>query len=359
MFRSDSPIINFVSSLKLTIICLLWLSVLVIWGTIYQVDHGLYIAQKQFFDSYYFLIYDFIPIPSTQLIMWILFFNLLTVLIFRTNYNSKKFFINFVHFSVLFLMLSCFFISNTSVESFTTLGEGEKTKQSSDYYLWDLLVWEQGSRQAKSFNINKNSKNENIFDEELGIQIKIKDFYENATFIGNSDLLLKLKTDTEYSNNTAGTLIELSSLGNSSKAKTIPLVGNSSQIKEVHLRDKNIFLSLQKKKYQLPISIQLVDFKKQEHTGTQIAKSYESLVRIEDQNGSRKVKISMNKPLRHGPYTFYQASFSLDEAGNELSTFAIVKNHGRLLPYIFSLLISLGLAVYFLFKLLRFKQEGN
>lgn len=357
MFKSDSPIINFLSSLKLTVASLIWLSVLVIWGTIYQVDHGLYIAQKKFFDSYYFFVADYIPVPSTQLIMWVLFFNLLAVMIFRTNYNSKKLFINFVHFAVLFLMLSCFFIANTSTESFMTLGEGEKSNQSSDYYLWELIAWDPSSKQLKSFEIGKDSKNQSIKDQNLGIEIKINNFYENAALIGNSDLLIKIKTDTEYSNNTAAVICKVSPINGQEESQSLSLIGNTSQVKQAKLKDKDILLSLRKKKYKLPISLQLIDFNKEEHTGTQIAKSYRSLVRIEDENGSRKLKVSMNKPLRHGPYTFYQASFSLDEAGNEFSTFAIVKNHGRLLPYIFSLLISLGLAIYFLFKLFRFKKE--
>lgn len=43
-----------VASMKLTVVCLLLLTTLVVWGTLYQADHGLYQAQQKFFHSWFF-----------------------------------------------------------------------------------------------------------------------------------------------------------------------------------------------------------------------------------------------------------------------------------------------------------------
>ena len=48
-------LINFFTSLRLTVVCLALALVLVFWGTLAQVDLGLYKAQNEFFRS--FLIY--------------------------------------------------------------------------------------------------------------------------------------------------------------------------------------------------------------------------------------------------------------------------------------------------------------
>ena len=62
----------------------------------------------------------------------------------------------------------------------------------------------------------------------------------------------------------------------------------------------------------------------------------------------RVAVISMNRPLRVREYTFYQSSYVEDGMGRESSTFSVVRNAGRWLPYIASALIFLGLAGHFL-----------
>ncbi|MBE0665039.1 MAG: hypothetical protein IH584_04385, partial [Candidatus Aminicenantes bacterium] len=47
-------------------------------------------------------------------------------------------------------------------------------------------------------------------------------------------------------------------------------------------------------------------------------------------------------------YTFYQSSYAEDGLGGESSTFSVVRNSGRWLPYIASALLFLGLAGHFL-----------
>ena len=56
----------------------------------------------------------------------------------------------------------------------------------------------------------------------------------------------------------------------------------------------------------------------------------------------------MNRPLRYRGYTFYQSSYAEDGRGGESSTFSVVRNSGRWLPYVASALLFLGLAGHFL-----------
>ena len=86
----------------------------------------------------------------------------------------------------------------------------------------------------------------------------------------------------------------------------------------------------------------------EKHPNTEIARSYQSLVQIQNPHITRDVLISMNKPFRYKDFTVYQASYAIDAMGREISTLAVVQNIGRLMPYIASLITFIGLVVHFL-----------
>ena len=91
------------------------------------------------------------------------------------------------------------------------------------------------------------------------------------------------------------------------------------------------------------------------HPGTNIAKSYSSLVNLIENNVPRKILISMNEPLRHRGYTFYQASF-IEEGFKQTTVLATVKNHGRLFPYISTIIMCIGILYHMLFMIFKRKS---
>lgn len=106
----------------------------------------------------------------------------------------------------------------------------------------------------------------------------------------------------------------------------------------------------------LPFSIELIDFEKQFHPQTLIPKSFKSVVNLTDGDLRQERIISMNDPLRYKGYTFYQASFSENSQG-ESSELAVVKNQGRLFPYISTIIISLGLILHLIFSAPKTKKQ--
>jgi hypothetical protein len=50
--------------------------VLTFWGTVYQVEHGLFAAQERFYNSWLILVAGFVPFPGTQLVLAVLLVNL-------------------------------------------------------------------------------------------------------------------------------------------------------------------------------------------------------------------------------------------------------------------------------------------
>ena len=137
----------------------------------------------------------------------------------------------------------------------------------------------------------------------------------------------------------------------------ILLFGGEIKPTKITYQGKEYFLQLRRKRMLLPFVLKLKDFKMEVHPNTQIARSYESLVEIQNNDVTREVLISMNKPLRYKNFTYYQASYTIDELGRELSTLAVVRNSGRILPYVASLLTFGGLALHFLYRAFQRKTS--
>ena len=90
------------------------------------------------------------------------------------------------------------------------------------------------------------------------------------------------------------------------------------------------------------------------------ARSFSSRVRLEDGDVDREVLISMNKPLRYQGYTFYQSSYRDLPGGRETSTLAVVKNYGRLMPYIATAVTVIGMIIHFTgLLILRLAHSGR
>ncbi len=84
----------------------------------------------------------------------------------------------------------------------------------------------------------------------------------------------------------------------------------------------------------------------------------ESLVEIQMEGAKREKLISMNVPLRHADWTFYQSSYLVNsQTGEESSVLAVVKNKGRVLPYIATFVTILGLIIHFLTVAFRQKKR--
>ncbi len=91
----------------------------------------------------------------------------------------------------------------------------------------------------------------------------------------------------------------------------------------------------------LDFEMYLKNFEVGRYQGTMRAASYQSLVYLGDEQ--REVLISMNEPLKHKGFTFYQASFQEDEMGRPTaSVLSVNYDPGRWLKYLGSLLIVFG-----------------
>lgn len=357
-------ILKFLASLKLTVTCLILLFILTLWGTISQVQNGLYLAQEKFFHSFFFLAMGFLPFPGAQLVMWILLFNLISVLLIRFVFSWKRVGILIIHGGLLLFLISGYVTLHCTQDSHLTLKEGQAQNVSFSFDHWELAIWEASesdtqksiSKNITAVDINQFKLNQNVSFEEFNFTVQLKEYCRNcAAFTsGQNDNLINasgiksieiLPLEKEPEKNTPGAVFMV----NTKDGDTFNLLvyGAESLPTTIKAGGKFYNLSLRQIRYPLPFTLKLIDFIKEEHPGTDTASSYKSRVAIETNGVWREKLISMNNPLRYKDFTFYQSSFSVDKFKNETSTLAVVKNKGRILPYLSTFVTFAGLVIHF------------
>lgn len=357
--------VKLLSASRITVVCLFLLFILTFWGTIAQVQQGLYAAQDRFFNSFFFLAAGFIPFPGAQLVLWVLFVNLICMMIltFKKYLQWENSGLLITHLGLILYFIAAFMVFHVSQESNVRLAEGEATNVSTSYNDWELACWKDdgNERQVTAFDTRNFKPGFQVPFEDKDFTLWVNKFYLNSDAFNDSSvkkdvpilnasgitLLNEKPLNKEKEENVQGGVFDLKA---DNKSYILFLYGAESQPTTVNIAGKVYHFILRHKRYQLPFTIRLDHFKAEFHPGTEMAKSYESLVTITTGTLERQVRIYMNNPLRYKDYTVYQASYSTDNMGKQSSTLAVVKNYARILPYIACFAVFFGLALHFLIQ---------
>lgn len=375
---AKSSIIQFLCSYNLTVVCLLLLLILTFWGTLYQVHSGLYVTQQLMFNSWYFWALKFLPFPGARAVLWVSLLNVIAVTLFKVPLSTRKVGLWLTHFGIIVLIISGGITLHFAQESSLSLNEGQALNVSSDYHLWELAIWTE-SAQGDSIIKNIESINFNdlvrakgsIASKTVGQEIVLEQIHkncrayradiheENFGIVNGSGIanLQPVTAEKDPANNLPGLILDLTTLKvTRANNRKLLLFGGEENATALHVGSQIVFFQLRHRRHLLPALIKLVDFIKEDHIGTSMAKSYSSKVLVKEKGFEREVVISMNQPLRLGNYTFYQSSFSQTSDG-EQSTFAVVKNPGRVLPYAGSIIIGFGLLLHFVIMLVKYSKR--
>lgn len=357
-----NKIIKLFSSPKLFVYSLVWLMILVVVGTVSQRDIGLYASQQIYFSSYFFFIGP-IPFPGGRIVLALMLVNLVSMMFKQNLWKMKKIGVVIVHLGGVMLLVGAGMTAIFSSEGSMVIEEGSKSNTVDDYNITELAIIDISDVNYDQYFVFgqplfKNGNN--LMHENLDFDITILDYMDNATLeplIGASGIqfkgmlknfmLKRIKRDKDDMKNRPGIIYQIS--GSFSNTDGIyGLIFGQSVPATIKVEGRQYVMSLQKKKTYLPFAIELEDFKKVMHPGTDVAKSYSSKINLIENNVPRPILIEMNKPLRHEGYTFYQASFIENPSGEEATVLAAVKNYGRLFPYISSIIMSIGLLLHML-----------
>ncbi len=336
---------------------LLWLMFLLVTGTIAQKYIGLYQAQHKYFSSF-ILWFGFLPLPGGYITMGLITTNLSCKLFFSSQWKKSHIGIIITHIGALLLLLGGFITAITSSEGNMVIVEGGSADFISDYYVHELIVVDRQSNeevlhvedgelgQGKSFQLGKSD-----------VSFVLKKYYRNSAIVKDEEgknILKEVPAGLEEESNSAGTVIAFSnSLGE------LILHDNLTDFVDANILGKDYGFSLRHKQTKLPFSIELLDFEKDVYPGTNTPRSYSSDVKLTHGDSVWESTISMNQPLRYKGYTFYQSSFMQWGMGQEATVLAVVKNAGRMFPYISSIVMCVGLLIHLMIKIPKlFKNKS-
>jgi hypothetical protein len=375
----NHPIVKKLGSLKVATVGLALLGILTFFGTLYQADNGLFAAQTKFFHTWLFRWY--VTIPYTEVRFWFPFpgalgvctvitINLLVATFFKIVWIPKKAGVLLIHIGMLFLLIGGGWTFYTAEESQISLVEGESSAFSVSYHEWELIAFkfnpDDTTRTIYSRDLKDLDEGE-IYDfAELGIEVGVMSNFQNALAYPRQPAL----KDQSWTNASGIAMIQEKD-NDVNPEMNFPgvtfriLKGTDSVGVLVYGAEKQptiveeFAFQVRRKKFPLPFEVYLIDFKEELHGGTGMAKAYSSRVKILKPNEKREVIIKMNHPFRLDGFTLFQASFSQDQTGSEISTFATVDNPGHLIPYISSIITGFGMTLHFIIVLIGHVRTSN
>jgi hypothetical protein len=401
-------LIDFFSSLRLTVVCLFFGMILVFCGTLAQVDMGLFKAQNQFFRS--FLVvwaptgsWWKIILPGGYLVGGLLLINLVTAHFTRFKWTRKKIGIWMVHVGIILLLVGQLLTDVLSRESHMWLTEGQAKNYSDSSSREELAVVDSTSPEYDEVVAFPNSmvaRKDELRNEKLPFTIRVKEYFANsdprirAPMVDNSGpqtsqgigqrltFLNAAPTVAMDSRNIPAAIVEVltpeGSLGTwvlsnwlvEEKLVQILQSGFRNQLgdttacdqlaaalvqpQQFSYRGHTYKLALRPERFYKPFSIELQKFSHDIYRGTDIPKNFSSRIRLQkpETGEDREVLIYMNSPLRYAGETYYQSGF--DDVDPRVTILQVVHNPSWLTPYFSCILVAAGLVVQFLTHLIGF-----
>ena len=340
-------------------------------GTIAQKEIGLYAAHKFFFASFILWIGP-LPLPGGYLLITLLTLPLLCKFLFNSEWKMAKAGINLTHLGVLVMLLGGLLTALFARENYMVIAEGQQTPYIYNYIDRELVISsESGIEKVPFGNIKANAKINlpfNLRVHERCTNCTIEKREESAQNFGNKEMqsfarFMALKPKAKEKTpeaNLSGLTFEISGLKNNEQNEKqngiyIAFEAMPKPIKITH-NNREYELIFGKAQRTLPFALKLIDFEKQSYPGTNKAREYSSDIEVIDGDVHWPARIAMNEPLRYKGYTFFQSSFERTE-DTEITILSVVRNRGRLFPYIGTGIIAAGLLLH-IFLMMRRKKKA-
>ena len=370
-------LINFFTSLRLTVVCLALALLLVFWGTLAQVDLGLYKAQNEFFRS--FIIYWGpkgaswrIPVfPGGYLIGGVLLINLIASQIRRLTFTVSNIGFWMVHFGLILLLLGQLLTDLLSRESTLHLRDGESRNYSETEREAELAITDAsdpGADKVVAIPQGVLANEKSIRPGDLPFTVRVKQFFGNS-LVANRETDAAQPPAATQGIGTRATLQAVPHVTEMDKRDIpsavveieTPQGSIGSWLVSEYIEQPQSFtsnnrtyqLAMRPRRHYKPYSIQLLKFQHDVYPGTDTPKNFSSRILLQHpQTGEkREVLIYMNNPLRYAGETYYQSGFDPDNKGTILQ---VVHNPSWLTPYFSCVLVGMGLIVQFAKNLFGF-----
>ncbi len=371
---------NVLGSVKLVVVLLLLLALLTYIGTLAQIEHGLYESQRRYFDSWYVLhqVRDLrIPLPGGQAVMVVLFFNLVVGGFIRIRHTWRLLGIYIVHSGIALLLLAGFVKLKYSDDGYIALYEGDSANFFESHHNWELAI-SKPSPNAQEIVIGETvlaqAAQQRVALQVSGVPFEVvidayaqnvrpKPVSENVddAEVVEGFSLLAVAPAVEKEHDVPGAYLTVRENGGAERRL---FVWGSSMLmpraRSIPVGDETWTIDLRKRRFPLPFTVRLDDFRKEDHPGMSMAKSYESDITQRVGRDDRRIEIKMNEPLRDRGYVLFQSGWGPQTPGPHskyYSIFAVVRNPSDYWPLWSCVIIGLGLLVHFGQKLWRYVQR--
>ena len=376
------PLFQFFSSLKLTVVLLSFSLLLIFFGTLDQVQYGIWHTQELYFESF-LVVWTFpehaplgqhlhwirIPMPGGYLLGGMLLINLLAAHFTRFKMSWMKCGIFLIHSGLILLLISELMTDILAVESQMPVDEGGSSNYSQGFRENELVFIDRSHPEHDSVHAIPASllkPGKRIEVPNTPLSIRTVRYYGNAE-IGRATsgspaesiatrgaavrmgIIVNPKPET-YSEDEINTVAAFVEVFNGEDSQGIWLVSNVMDERfppqMVDNGNRSYEIALRFTRYYYPFEIALIDFKHEKYPGTEVPYNFSSEVKVthQDSTKNQKALIYMNHPLRYEGLTFFQASFANQD---KTSIFQVVRNPGWLLPYLSVLLMGLGMCAQF------------
>ncbi len=306
-----------------------------------------------------------IPLPGAYTTLGVVAVCLLAKFLLYSPWRKHQAGIILTHLGILILLIGGMITAVSQKEGYLSLKEGTSGNAVSDYHAREVRVEKDGEPYA-AIPFEDLRAGEGLVKTSLPFTVKIDTLCRNCKPVPVKDAtdrhglaeritLQQTDLDKDDEGNLSGLVFNVS--GVEDQNGTYLVMEEIPHTPEISASDSTYRFSIGRAQTILPFEIELKNFERDVHPGTDMARGFSSDVVVKDGGIEWPYHIMMNEPLRYKGYTFYQASFSIRPDG-EYSVLSVVQNKGRIFPYLASAIIFAGLLLHVLIRLKTAKEKS-
>ncbi len=364
--------LHVVGSFGLAVTLLLSLLLLTALGTFAQADTSLFDVQKRYFES--FLVVEdvgplSIPLPGAATCLSLLAVNLVVGGLIRLRKGWRTAGILVTHVGILLLLAGSLVEALASDKGQLTLATGASGDAFQSYYEWELVLRERKPDGGATewlvpdarLHALEGGSTLRVKAPGLPFEARLSEWVRNARpqavgggGVGGFSPQVIDPDPQEAGANLPAVTLRIGTGGVGQPTQQALLWGGSRREHPwtFEVAGRRFEAALRRRSWTLPFRIQLDRFEKEDHPGVDMPKRYSSFVTKLEDGAAQKAHVTMNEPLRHRGYTFYQSGFGRTEDGQGwTSTFAVVRNPADRAPVWSWAVIALGLLWHYVSRL--------
>ncbi len=366
---------------------------LVFYGTLAQMDKGVWTVVTEYFRSaivwiplktVLFRAVDVrgaIPYPGGWLLGSLLLVNLVAAHIVSFKLTWRRIGIWLIHSGIVLMMMSELITGLYAVEGHMRISVDESTNYVEYASAPEIAVIDSSDVKKDHVTVIPTARLQRgglISNDQLPFDVEVLRYMVNSQVNNatpgnandaNRGLGLKLialerpegvGVDPDQKIDIAAMYVTLKHKRTGESLGTYMLSVELIEPEHVKVDGKSYAVSLRFKRSYRPYTFHLQKLNVKFYPNTDVPKDYSSFIRLTDpeQKEDRDVRIWMNHPLTHAGETFYQAGVHQDERERwRTTTLQVVRNPGWMLPYLSCLLVACGMLFHFGLNLVRFIER--